>query len=51
MKDWYAFKKFQAWWMSTDGKPDRKVRRSIKRGARSNAKKDIRKEVVNGGDE
>lgn len=51
MKDWYAFKKFQDWWMSTDGKPDRKVKRSIKRGARNQSKKEIRKEVKNGRDE
>ena len=48
MKDWHAFKKFQAWWMSDDRKPKGKVKRSIKRSANNQAKKDIEKEVKNG---
>jgi len=50
MKDWHAFKKFQAWWMSDDRKPKGKIKRSIKRSANSKAKREIEKEVKHGRD-
>lgn len=51
MKDWFYFKKFQAWWMADDRKPKGKVKRSLKRGAKNQFRKAINKEVNNDSDE